>query len=112
MDLPARVLIGGGSGFVGTELTKELRRKGYEVIVLSRKAGEFRMTWDELYQKGIPERTAAIVNLTGQNVLDPLRRWNEDFKKTVRFLKVSFQFLDFLYSYFEFNAGFSCLTKT
>lgn len=33
-----RVLVGGGSGFVGQELVRLLRRKGYEVLIVSRTA--------------------------------------------------------------------------
>ena len=31
------------------------------------------MTWDNLSADGLPEGTKAVVNLAGQNVLDPLR---------------------------------------
>ena len=31
-----KVLVGGGTGFVGTELCKSLKRKGYQVVVVSR----------------------------------------------------------------------------
>lgn len=34
-----------------------------------------RMTWHELESNGIPDKTYAVVNLAGQNVLDPSRRW-------------------------------------
>lgn len=34
-----------------------------------------RMTWHELESNGIPEKTHAVINLAGQNVLDPSRRW-------------------------------------
>lgn len=34
-----------------------------------------RITWHELNEKGLPENTAAVVNVAGQNVLDPTRRW-------------------------------------
>ena len=31
-----RVIIGGGAGLIGRQLTKELAQHGYEVIILSR----------------------------------------------------------------------------
>lgn len=34
-----------------------------------------RITWHELNEKGFPENTVAAVNVAGQNVLDPTRRW-------------------------------------
>jgi len=44
------------------------------------------MTWEDLEQKGLPVDTKAVVNLAGRNVLDPLQRWTESFKKTVSVL--------------------------
>lgn len=37
--------------------------------------GHNRLTWHELDEKGLPDNTYAVVNLAGQNVLDPTRRW-------------------------------------
>ena len=34
--------------------------------------------------QGLPEKTLAVVNLAGQNMLDPLKRWNNSFKELVR----------------------------
>lgn len=42
-----------------------------------------RKTWLELEKNGIKEPTTAIVNLCGQNVLDPTRRWTPGFKQNV-----------------------------
>uniref|UniRef100_A0A0K8TKJ3 Putative nucleoside-diphosphate sugar epimerase n=1 Tax=Tabanus bromius TaxID=304241 RepID=A0A0K8TKJ3_TABBR len=41
------------------------------------------MTWHDLDQKGLPDGVTAVVNLTGQNVLDPTRRWTPGFKQNV-----------------------------
>lgn len=42
-----------------------------------------RLTWHELGEKGIPDGTIAAVNVAGQNVLDPKRRWTPGFKQNV-----------------------------
>ncbi|XP_025298244.1 epimerase family protein SDR39U1 isoform X2 [Canis lupus baileyi] len=77
-----RVLVGGGTGFIGTALTQLLRARGHEVTLVSRKPGPGRITWDELATSGLP-RCEAAVNLAGENILNPLRRWNETFQKEV-----------------------------
>nr|XP_035970645.1 epimerase family protein SDR39U1 isoform X4 [Halichoerus grypus] len=77
-----RVLVGGGTGFIGTALTQLLKARGHEVTLVSRKPGPDRITWDELAESGLP-RCDAAVNLAGENILNPLRRWNETFQKEV-----------------------------
>ncbi|KAK7067638.1 hypothetical protein SK128_014340 [Halocaridina rubra] len=76
-------LPGGGSGFIGTALSKSLQKRGYEVLIVSRKPGLWRTTWSDINAKGLPDSTTAVVNLAGQNVLDPFRRWTEGFKQNV-----------------------------
>ncbi|XP_037313576.2 epimerase family protein SDR39U1 [Pungitius pungitius] len=75
-----RVLIGGGSGFVGRELTRLLRHKGHEVTVISRQPGPGKITWAELESHGLPPCEGAV-NLAGENLMNPLRWWNESYKK-------------------------------
>ncbi|XP_018336000.1 epimerase family protein SDR39U1 [Agrilus planipennis] len=77
------VVVGGGSGFIGSYLSKLLSAKGYDVHIISRMPGIQRMTWTDLKEKGLPEPTTAVVNLAGQNVLDPSRRWTTGFKQNV-----------------------------
>lgn len=70
------VLITGGTGLVGTALTKALTERGYAVIILTRKARPAAgmvsyATWDP--EKGIIDPTAIsnadfIINLAGANV--------------------------------------------
>lgn len=45
--------------------------------------GPKRITWHDLGKKGLPENVTAVVNLAGQNVLDPTRRWSPGFKQNV-----------------------------
>lgn len=42
-----------------------------------------RITWTDLDRQGLPDNTSAVVNLAGQNVLDPTRRWTPGFKQNV-----------------------------
>ncbi|KAJ8268580.1 hypothetical protein COCON_G00137520 [Conger conger] len=75
-----RVIIGGGSGFVGRELTRLLRGKGHEVTLISRHAGPDRITWEDLDTGGLPPCEGAV-NLAGENLMNPLRWWNESYKQ-------------------------------
>ena len=62
-----KVLVGGGSGFVGTEVCSLLRRKGYDVITVSRTKFDSRVvTWDDIRFRGLPDNTIAVVNLAGR----------------------------------------------
>jgi len=76
-------LIGGGTGFIGSHLNKFLTLAGYNVTVISRMPGVQRITWHELESKGLPKDTVAVVNLAGQNVLDPTKRWTPGFQQNV-----------------------------
>uniref|UniRef100_A0A3Q3EGM5 Short chain dehydrogenase/reductase family 39U, member 1 n=1 Tax=Labrus bergylta TaxID=56723 RepID=A0A3Q3EGM5_9LABR len=75
-----RVLIGGGSGFVGRELTRLLKAKGHEVTIVSRQPGPGKITWSELESNGLPPCEGAV-NLAGENLMNPLRWWNESYRK-------------------------------
>ncbi|XP_069489870.1 epimerase family protein SDR39U1 isoform X3 [Ambystoma mexicanum] len=79
---PLANLKGGGTGFLGRALTRLLKSRGHEVTVVSRQPGEGRITWADLSANGLPSCDAAV-NLAGENILNPLRRWNEDFKNDV-----------------------------
>lgn len=45
ISLSVVFLVGGGSGFVGRELTRLLRDKGHEVTLISRQPGPGKITW-------------------------------------------------------------------
>ncbi|XP_020671154.3 epimerase family protein SDR39U1 isoform X1 [Pogona vitticeps] len=80
--LAMRVLVGGGTGFVGRALTQLLQSRGHEVTVISRRPGKNKITWDELSRTGLPPCEGAV-NLSGENVLNPFQRWNESFRQEV-----------------------------
>lgn len=65
---------------MGRELTRLLRNKGHEVTVISRQPGPGKITWNELESNGLPACDGAV-NLAGENLMNPLRWWNESYKK-------------------------------
>uniref|UniRef100_A0A131YFC2 Nucleoside diphosphate sugar epimerase n=1 Tax=Rhipicephalus appendiculatus TaxID=34631 RepID=A0A131YFC2_RHIAP len=77
-----RVVIGGGTGFIGTALRNALSKLGYDVMIVSRKPGANVLTWTDVAEKGLPE-CAAVFSLAGQNVMDPMRRWTPGFRQNV-----------------------------
>ena len=84
----ATILITGGTGLIGTALTRLLLERGYEVIILSRKkkdgsTAEF-ARWDPESGFIDPEairRADYIVHLAGAGVAD--RRWSAARKKVI-----------------------------
>ncbi|CAH1779409.1 unnamed protein product [Owenia fusiformis] len=61
-----------------------LRSKGYDVTTISRSSGQQQISWYDLEKDGLPDDCGAVVSMAGENILNPLRRWNEDYKKDVR----------------------------
>jgi uncharacterized protein len=76
------IVIGGGSGFIGSALAKALVKRGDRVTLISRTAGPDRITWDDLARSGLPA-CDAVVNLAGQHILDLRRRWNAAYREEV-----------------------------
>lgn len=76
------VVIGGGTGFIGSALAKALAERGDQVTLISRNAGPGRITWDDLARSGLPA-CDVVVNLAGQHILDPRRRWNDAYRDEV-----------------------------
>jgi NAD dependent epimerase/dehydratase family enzyme len=75
MDRRRHIVIGGGSGFIGSALTAALRARGDSVTLISRFSAPGRITWEDLGEHGLPA-CDAVVNLAGQHILDVRRRWN------------------------------------
>ena len=87
----ATVLITGGSGLIGTALSKELLNKGYEVIVFSRsaekqKSAHSKLTYaywnieNESIDRDAIARADYIVHLAGENLA---KRWTSKRKKEI-----------------------------
>jgi uncharacterized protein (TIGR01777 family) len=79
---PRRIVIAGGSGFIGSALGTTLRQRGDLVTLISRTSGPARITWDDLASRGLPA-CDAVVNLAGQHILDITRRWDETYRNEV-----------------------------
>lgn len=80
-----KILISGGTGLVGKELTKQLRENGHIVRILTRKKSTEK---DEFYwnvtQKEIDEKAfdgiECIIHLSGANIGE---KWTEKYKKII-----------------------------
>ncbi|QFT76617.1 TIGR01777 family oxidoreductase [Erythrobacter sp. THAF29] len=78
----AHIVIGGGSGFVGSAITEKLRARGDRVTWISRHPGPDRITWGQLAETGLPQ-CDAVINLAGMHILNPRRRWNAAYREEV-----------------------------
>lgn len=87
----AIILITGGTGLIGTALTKALLSKGHQVIILTRDILNAKnhdqvsyAQWDiakQTIDKNVVERADYIIHLAGANVAE--RRWTERRKKEI-----------------------------
>merc|ERR1712128_296194 len=78
------VLVGGGTGFIGRHLIKQLNTTGHKVTIVSRGAvpGHAHVTWDDVASGTMPEDITAIVNLAGAQILSIKARIQpEQFKR-------------------------------
>ena len=74
-----RIVIAGGSGFIGTALAREFVRRGFAVVVLTRSPRERsdavrEVAWDAETAGGWAaelDGAAAVINLTGKNINCP-----------------------------------------
>src|SRR5688572_24368812 len=91
-----RVIITGGTGFIGRRLTKSLANDGHEVVVLSRKPNQAGMgkvsfrQWDARTAAGwgdAADGADAIVNLAAENLAGEgflPARWTDKRKRLIR----------------------------
>jgi len=92
-----KILITGGTGFVGTQLTTRLIQEGNEVTILTRsRKGTEKVTPGILYLQGDPTQKGpwqeaiqshdAVINLAGASIF---AKWTEEYKKAIRESRVS-----------------------
>lgn len=93
-----RIIITGGSGLIGTELTKKLSQEGHEVVILSRNpenvralpSGAQAVAWDGRTTAGwgeLVEETDVIINLAGESIAGEgfiPSRWTAERKQRIR----------------------------
>jgi uncharacterized protein (TIGR01777 family) len=90
-----KILIIGGSGFIGSHLAEELANKGHSVFISSRKASRARtqrgkkynyIEWDTQDPEQLRphlEEMDAVVNLAGENI-GAIRWWTKDRKRRLK----------------------------
>ena len=83
----SKILVTGGSGFIGSELCKQLTSKGYQIAILSRKKKSIpikQFIWDIdrawIDPKAI-EFADAIIHLAGENISS--KRWTKKQKRII-----------------------------
>lgn len=88
------VLITGGTGLIGKELTKKLQEKGYAVIILTRRLPDKNIVqkdtisytvWDVKKQAidvAAIQKADYIIHLAGASVID--KKWTEAYKKEIQ----------------------------
>lgn len=82
-----KVVVSGGTGFIGSALTKALVAKGYHVVVLTRNASKSPnksssvsyASWSDI--NDAVSGSIAVVNLAGESIAG--RRWTEELKKKI-----------------------------
>lgn len=91
------ILITGGTGLVGKQLSSQLTEKGYHVIILSRKKEETSTLknvsfahWD--VEKKIIDKTAlqaadAIIHLAGAGVME--KKWTQKYQQEILYSRVN-----------------------
>jgi uncharacterized protein (TIGR01777 family) len=93
-DNVMKVLITGGTGFIGSTLTRSLSEQGYEVTVLSRNpdsvekiCGSGIQALNNLNQLKPDDTYQVIINLAGAPVFDA--RWSDARKQVIRDSRIS-----------------------
>ena len=85
------VLISGGSGLIGSHLTRHLIDRGYDIIILTREkekaSGNPKISYsywsvkDKKIDAEVVKKADHIVHLAGAGVMD--KKWTDDYKKII-----------------------------
>jgi NAD dependent epimerase/dehydratase family enzyme len=79
------ILITGGTGFIGTPLTRELRGNGHSVTVTTRSqtGAKDKLTWNppDLIPRDVISTFDAVINLAGEPIAP--QRWSKERKKRI-----------------------------
>jgi uncharacterized protein (TIGR01777 family) len=84
-----KILISGGTGLIGKELTKQLKNDGHEVVLLSRTTGTGKVEWNPeqgKFDASLIKGFDAIVNLAGESIAgdNPIQgRWTSSRKEKI-----------------------------
>lgn len=87
------ILITGGTGFVGTYLSKHLENRGDHLMILTRNPDKYSDTDTRSYHQidedltPLIDKTDVIINLAGENLFD--QRWTEAAKKRIRSSRIN-----------------------
>lgn len=76
-----KILIGGGSGFIGQPLSDFFEGLGHSVHIISRHKHPNTITWKEIREEGLPPCDLCI-NLAGAPLL--AKRWSRAYKEALR----------------------------
>ncbi|XP_058803491.1 epimerase family protein SDR39U1 [Phymastichus coffea] len=77
------VVIGGGTGYIGSCITKALKNLNIKTTVISRMPGPQRISWLDIEKNGLPDDTTAVINVAGQNILDFTKIWSPELKMDI-----------------------------
>ncbi|MGD0676771.1 MAG: TIGR01777 family oxidoreductase [Polyangiaceae bacterium] len=69
-----RILVTGGTGFIGRALVRSLTERGDQIVIVSRRAGPHTISWDEVETHA--KQVDAIVHLAGESLTDG--RWTPE----------------------------------
>jgi uncharacterized protein (TIGR01777 family) len=90
-NYPMNILIIGGTGFLGSALSRDLNSSGHEVVVSTRKntTSKKKLTWNppELIPAEKISMFDAVINLAGESIFS--KRWTDEKKEHIRSSRIN-----------------------